>query len=149
MLPLYQCWCTNTNQYPIWLNWLEVNPHNTHAIYFNIWMNMVNVNRSGHAEWHFQTTRCKVCFLYINVSTLTPIGTQHDHSWQKTHITQYIKVKHSRLRHMNLTRYTTLWHFQNCCCHLCLLITLMYPDLSLQALHAQVDPMCKVTLGWW
>ena len=93
MLPLYQCWCTNTNRYPIWLNWLEVDPHNTHSIYFNIRVHMVNVNRSGHAKWHFQTTGCKVCFLYINVSTPTPIGTQHDHTWQKTHITWYVMVK--------------------------------------------------------
>ena len=93
MLPLYQCWCTNTNQYPIWLNQLEVNPHNTHAIYFNIWVHMVNVNRFGHAEWHFQTTSCKVCFLYINVRTLTLIGTQHDNTWQKTHFTWHIKVR--------------------------------------------------------
>ena len=50
-----------------------------------------SINRCGHAEWHLQTTSCKVCFL-ISVSALTPIGTQHNHSLQ-THITCYIKVR--------------------------------------------------------
>ena len=46
------------------------------------------------------------------------------------------------------TLFSTHWQFQNCCCYLCLLITLMHPDLSLWAFHAQVDPTCMVTLGW-
>ena len=110
---------------------------------------MVNINRSGHAEWYFQT-HCKVCFL-ISVSAPTPIGTQHDHSWQNTHITWYIKVTvNIPGKGITITLYTTHWHFQKCYCYLCLLMTLMHPDLSLWVLHAQVDPTCMVTLGlWW
>ena len=104
-------------------------------------------NRCGHAEWHLQTTSCKVCFL-ISVSTPTPIGTQHDHSWQKPHITCYIKVRVNFQVKAHQSLNTTLWHFQNCCCFLCLLTTLMHSDLSLQALHVQVVPTCMVTLGW-
>ena len=109
---------------------------------------MVNINRSGHAEWHFQTTSCKVCFL-ISVSAPTPIGTQHDHSWQK-HISPGLlrwKLTFQVKAHQSL--YTTHWHIENCCCYLCLLITMMHPDLSLQALHAWVHPTCMMTLGWW
>ena len=105
-------------------------------------------NRCGHAEGHFSTTSCMVCFL-ISVSAPTPIGTQHDHSWQKPHITCNIKVRVNFQVKAHQSLYTTLWHFQNCCCFLCLLATLIHPDLSLQALHAQVDPTCMVTLGWW
>ena len=51
-----------------------------------------STNRCGHAEWHLQTTSCKVCFL-ISVSTPTPIGTQYDHSWQTNTYHLVIKVK--------------------------------------------------------
>ena len=66
-------------------------------------------NRCGHAEWHLQTTSCKVFFL-ISVSTPTPIGTQHDHSWQtNTHHLGYKGWKlHSRLMHLNHFVYNTL-----------------------------------------
>ena len=68
-----------------------------------------SINRCGHAEWHLQTTCCKVCFL-ISVSTPTPIGIQHDHSWQTKHISPVILRWELtfRLRHINHFVYNTL-----------------------------------------
>ena len=90
----------------------------------------------------------EVCFL-ISVSTPTPISTQHDHSWQtNTYHLGYKGESYIPGRGTSITLYTTHWHVQNCCCFLCLLAILMHPDLSLQALCAQVDPTCMATLGW-
>ena len=144
----HQCQCTNTNWYLIWPHLLEVNPPQTHMQHILVFGWVWSSNRCGHAEGHFQKTSCKVCFL-ISVSAPTPISTRHDHSWQKPHITCYIKVRVNFQVKAHQSLYKTLWHFQNCCCFLCLLATLMHPDLSLQVLHAQVDPTCMVTLGWW
>ena len=65
----------------------------------------------------------------------------------KQHIEPAIKVKAKFQVKAYQTLYTTNWHFQNCSCYMCLLITLMHSVLSLWAIHAQVDPMCMVTLG--
>ena len=61
-----------------------------------------SINRCGHAEWHLQTTSCKVCFL-ISVSAhqhqSAPNMTIAD---KQTHITCYIKWEFTfRLRHIN------------------------------------------------
>ena len=63
----------------------------------------------------------------ISVSTPTPIGTQHDDSWQNQLIScdVYIKVSVKFQAKAHQTLYTTLRYFQNCYCHLCPLITLM------------------------
>ena len=66
----------------------------------------------------------------------------------KQHIAPDIKVKAKFQVKAHQTLYTTYWHFQNCSCYMCLWVTLMHPVLSLWAIHAQVDPMCMVTLGW-
>ena len=92
-----------------------------------------------------QVVRCASLSVSAHQHQLAPNMTIAD----KTHITCYIKVRVHFQVMAYQSLYTTLWHFQNCCCHLCLLITLMYPDLSLWALNAQVDPTCMVTLGWW
>ena len=89
-----------------------------------------------------QVVRCASLSVSAHQHQLAPNMTIAD----KTHITCYIKVRVHFQVMAYQSLYTTLWHFQNCCCHLCLLITLMYPDLSLWALNAQVDPTCMVTL---
>ena len=99
----YQCQHTNTNRYLIWPNLLEVNLHkhtcNIFLVFGWVWL----TNRCGHAEWHLQTTSCKVCFL-ISVSVPTPISTQHGHSWQTNtnHLVIKVKVTFQAKAHQSL-----------------------------------------------
>ena len=62
-----------------------------------------SINRCGHAEWHLQTTTCKVCFL-ISVSAPTPISAQHDHSWQTNtyHLLYKVRVHFQAKAHQSL-----------------------------------------------
>ena len=93
-----------------------------------------------------QVVRCASLSVSVHQHQSAPNMTITD---KQTHITCYIKVRVNFQVKAHQSLYTTLWHVQNCCCFLCLLKTLMHPDLSLQALHAQVYPTCMVTLGWW
>ena len=42
-----------------------------------------------------------------------------------------------------------LWHFQNYCCHLCLLAALVQFRPIPSSPHAQAVHTCMATLGWW
>ena len=70
------------------------------------------------------------CFL-INelVPHITITGKQHTAPDIKV-IVKFQVEAHQSLLH------TTHWHFQNCCCHMCLLIILMHSFLPIQAFHA-------------
>ena len=145
----YQCQHTNTNRYLIWPNLLEVNPPQTHMqhilVFGWVWSTLTDLGMlSGISKQ--QVVRCASLSVSVHQHQSAPNMTIAD----KKHISPGLlrwKLTFQVKAHQSL--YTTHWHIQNCCCYLCLLITLMHPDLSLQALHAQVDPMCMLTLGWW
>ena len=93
-----------------------------------------------------QVVRCASLSVSAHQHQSTPNMTIAD---KQTQITCYIEVRvnfqvkaHQSLciQHTDMFRIAAVF---------CLLETLMHPVLSLQALHAQVDPTCMVTLGWW
>ena len=91
----------------------ELPTHATYLVLRCIWPILC----FGHAEW--MATPNKQVVKCASLSLL--ISTKHGHSWQNKHTSSWIyrwKLTFQVKAHQTL--YTTHWHFQNCCCYLCL-----------------------------